>query len=138
MFVGKTTQLPIFILEDRIKNMLGSETMIICTQPRRLAAITIAERISNELGVPIGTLVGYQVRLQSKFSTSTRLLFCTTGVLLSYLRNESFFDKVSHIILDEVHERQVENDFLMAIFKSRLSQTNLKLVSFIIRYPIPN
>lgn len=82
---GKTTQLPQFILEEEISSLRGSECNIICTQPRRISAISVAARIANERGENLGQSVGYQIRLESNRSEQTRLLFCTTGVLLRKL-----------------------------------------------------
>ena len=82
---GKTTQLPQFILEEEISCLRGADCNIICTQPRRVSAISVAARISAERGESLGEAVGYQIRLESKRSAETRLLFCTTGVLLRQL-----------------------------------------------------
>ncbi|GAB2210633.1 hypothetical protein Droror1_Dr00015905 [Drosera rotundifolia] len=79
---GKTTQLPQFILEEEISSLCGADCNIICTQPRRIAAISVAARISAERGERLGDTVGYKIRLEGKRSAETRLLFCTTGVLL--------------------------------------------------------
>lgn len=82
---GKTTQLPQFILEEEISCLRGADCNIICTQPRRISAISVSARISSERGESLGETVGYQIRLESKRSSQTRLLFCTTGVLLRQL-----------------------------------------------------
>ena len=82
---GKTTQLPQFILEEEIDNLRGADCSIICTQPRRISAISVATRVASERGEELGETVGYQIRLESKRSAQTRLLFCTTGVLLRRL-----------------------------------------------------
>lgn len=82
---GKTTQLPQFILEEEISSLRGANCNIICTQPRRISAISVAGRISSERGEKLGETVGYQIRLESQRSAQTRLLFCTTGVLLRQL-----------------------------------------------------
>jgi ATP-dependent RNA helicase DHX36 len=82
---GKTTQLPQFILESEILNGKGADCSIICTQPRRISAISVATRVAAESGDELGETVGYQIRLESKRSANTRLLFCTTGVLLRRL-----------------------------------------------------
>lgn len=82
---GKTTQLPQFILEEEISNLRGADCSIICTQPRRISAISVAARIASERGENLGEIVGYQIRLEAKRSVHTRLLFCTTGVLLRKL-----------------------------------------------------
>lgn len=82
---GKTTQLPQFVLEEEIEAGRGSECNIICTQPRRISAMSVAARVAAERGDALGQSVGYQIRLESKRSAQTRLLFCTTGVLLRRL-----------------------------------------------------
>jgi hypothetical protein len=100
---GKTTQVPQIILEDLIDRDMGSEAYIICTQPRRIAAISVAERVAQERLQRCGELVGYQIRLKSKYSKqNTRILFCTTGILLRKMQDKDFLNKVSHIIIDEV------------------------------------
>lgn len=82
---GKTTQQPQFILEEEISCLRGAQCNIICTQPRRISAISVAARIATERGESVGESVGYQIRLEAKRSARTRLLFCTTGVLLRQL-----------------------------------------------------
>lgn len=82
---GKTTQLPQFILEEEIASLRGANCSIICTQPRRISAVSVADRVCSERGEKLGATVGYQVRLESNRSAETRLLFCTTGVLLRQL-----------------------------------------------------
>lgn len=106
---GKSTQLPIYILHEMIASDCGAECSIVCTQPRRIAAISLAERSSWECGErAVGQgHVGYQIRLDACVNDSTRLLYCTTGILLQKLQSADFLDSVSHIILDEVHERGV-------------------------------
>lgn len=107
----------------------GGEAYIICTQPRRIAAITVSERVAFERQEAIGKTIGYQVRLNSRCGPSTRILYCTTGVLLRRLQNPDFLSSVSHIVVDEVHERQVETDFLMTLLKQNAPQhPHLRLV----------
>lgn len=127
---GKTTQLPLYIYEDMcLDKDRGAECYIVVTQPRRIAAITVAERVAFECDMrpadsgksSVGDLVGYQIRLDSRCSRNTRILYCTTGVLLRKLQSPAFLSRVSHILLDEVHERQVETDFLMTLLKQKLS-----------------
>lgn len=126
---GKTTQLPAYLLEDMIAAGRGSEALIICTQPRRLAAMSVAERVAYERGETVGCTIGSQVRLDSRCGPETRLLFCTTGVLLRRLQNPAFLSRVSHILVDEVHERQVETDFVMTLLKQQApSYPQLRLV----------
>lgn len=86
---GKTTQLPQFVLEEEISSLRGANCSIICTQPRRISAMSVAARISSERGEALGETVGYQIRLESKRSAETRLLFCTTGLLLRRLVKHS-------------------------------------------------
>ena len=109
---GKTTQVPQYILDKMLSQGRGAECNILCTQPRRISAISIAQRIAQERaeGEPgsRGSLVGYQVRLESAQTAATRLMFCTTGILLRRLQQDDTMQGVSHVILDEVHERDVQ------------------------------
>lgn len=107
---GKSTQVPQYILDDWLSNHKndGKHVEIVCTQPRRISALGVAERVAQERIEKVGDSVGYQIRLESKISRNTRLTFCTTGILLRRLENESVLDNVTHIIVDEVHERSVE------------------------------
>ena len=114
---GKTTQVPQFVLDDMDSRGEGGACSIICTQPRRISAISVAERVANERCEPLGRSVGYQIRLEAKRSDDTRLLFCTTGVLLRRLANDAELSGVSHIIVDEIHERGINEDFLLIILK---------------------
>ncbi|GAB2253881.1 hypothetical protein Droror1_Dr00021690 [Drosera rotundifolia] len=119
---GKTTQLPQFILEEEISSLHGADCNIICTQPRRIAAISVAARVSAERGERLGDTVGYQIRLEAKRSAETHLLFCTTGVLLRQLVQDPDLTGVSHILVDEIHERGMNEDFLLIILKDLLSR----------------
>ncbi|XP_030443031.2 LOW QUALITY PROTEIN: DExH-box ATP-dependent RNA helicase DExH1 [Syzygium oleosum] len=114
---GKTTQLPQFILEEAISSLRGADCSIICTQPRRISAISVAARISSERGEALGETVGYQIRLETKSSAETRLLFCTTGVLLRRLAQDPKLTGVSHLLVDEIHERGINEDFLLIILR---------------------
>ncbi|KAJ8686679.1 hypothetical protein QAD02_022473 [Eretmocerus hayati] len=129
---GKSTQVPQFILDDWIINMTkgGSEHVeIVCTQPRRISAIGVAERVAAERDERIGNVVGYQIRLESKVSDHTRLTFCTTGILLQKLSNDPLLKSISHIIVDEVHERSAESDFLLMVLRNLIRQRpNLKII----------
>ncbi|XP_077353134.1 3'-5' RNA helicase YTHDC2 isoform X2 [Festucalex cinctus] len=109
---GKTTQIPQFLLDDCTKK--GECCRIFCTQPRRLAAITVAERVAAERGETIGKTVGYHIRLESRVSPKTLLTFCTTGVLLrTLIAGDVSLSSVTHVIVDEVHERDGLTDFLL-------------------------
>lgn len=87
----------------------GAATYIICTQPRRIAAISVAERVAQERLQACGQSVGYQIRLKSRYSQrDTRILFCTTGILLRKMQDKEFLSRVSHIIIDEVSQRRLQ------------------------------
>ncbi|GAB2229700.1 hypothetical protein Droror1_Dr00013952 [Drosera rotundifolia] len=123
---GKTTQVPQFILDDMIEAGLGGDSNIICTQPRRIAAISVSERVADERceaapGVT-GSLVGYQVRLDSARNDKTKLLFCTTGILLRRIAGNKDLQGVTHVIVDEVHERSLLGDFLLIVLRDLLER----------------
>ena len=119
---GKTTQLPKICLE------LGRQS-IGHTQPRRIAARTVAERIAEELHTPLGDLVGYQVRFTRKASRTTRLKVMTDGVLLAEIGRDRDLRRYDTIIVDEAHERSLNIDFLLGYLKSLLRRrADLKIV----------
>jgi ATP-dependent helicase HrpA len=119
---GKTTQLPKICLE------LG-RTSIGHTQPRRIAARTIAERIAEELGTELGGLVGYQVRFTDRVGADTRIKLMTDGILLNEIHRDRMLKKYDTIILDEAHERSLTIDFLLGYLKQLLPQRpDLKLI----------
>ncbi|XP_062934635.1 putative ATP-dependent RNA helicase DHX57 isoform X2 [Cynocephalus volans] len=119
---GKTTQIPQFILDDSLNGPPENVANIICTQPRRISAISVAERVAKERAERVGLTVGYQIRLESVKSSATRLLYCTTGVLLRRLEGDTALQGVTHIIVDEVHERTEESDFLLLVLKDIVLQ----------------
>ncbi|GAB4848110.1 hypothetical protein Ancab_002774 [Ancistrocladus abbreviatus] len=123
---GKTTQVPQYILDDMIEAGYGGDCNIICTQPRRIAAISVAERVADERCEPSsgsdGSLVGYQVRLDSARNDQTKLLFCTTGILLRRLAGDKDLVGITHVIVDEVHERSLLGDFLLIVLKNLLEK----------------
>lgn len=115
---GKTTQVAQFILENAIAEGRGSQTSIVCTQPRRISAISVAERVANERGERLGRSVGYQIRLEKVLPRSSgSILFCTTGVLLQHMHGDPLLTKVSTVIVDEIHERNTVSDFTITILK---------------------
>lgn len=123
---GKTTQIPQFILEEAPK---GSK--IVVAQPRRLAATGVAGRVAQERGEQkVGTgSVGYVVRGDSAFCKSTRLLFCTFGILLRQLQCDDALNCITHIVIDEVHERNLDGDVLMALLRESLKKVpHLRIV----------
>ncbi|XP_057259847.1 3'-5' RNA helicase YTHDC2 isoform X1 [Pezoporus wallicus] len=125
---GKTTQIPQFLLDDCYKT--GTPCRIFCTQPRRLAAVAVAERVAAERREKIGQTIGYQIRLESRVSPKTLLTFCTNGVLLrTLMAGDSTLSTVTHVIVDEVHERDRFSDFLLIKLRDVLQKhTNLKLI----------
>lgn len=122
---GKTTQLTQFLYEDGY----SSKGMIGCTQPRRVAAMSVAKRVSEEMHVKLGDLVGYAIRFEDCTSPATRIKYMTDGVLLRESLVESDLDKYSCIIMDEAHERALNTDVLMGLFKKiLLRRRDLKLI----------
>ncbi|XP_063701150.1 ATP-dependent DNA/RNA helicase DHX36-like [Culicoides brevitarsis] len=116
---GKTTQVTQFILDDAIKSQNSKKISIVCTQPRRISAVTVAERVAIERGEKLGDSVGYNIRLDSIMprNRAGNILYCTTGCVLKYLESDPALLDVTHVILDEVHERDTNSDLLMGIFK---------------------
>ncbi|KOM46005.1 hypothetical protein LR48_Vigan06g131100 [Vigna angularis] len=126
---GKTTQVPQFILESEIELVRGAVCNIICTQPRRIAAISVSERVAFERGEKLGETVGYKVRLEGMQGRDTHLLFCTTGILLRRLLDDKKLKGITHIIVDEIHERGINEDFLLVVLKDLLAfRPELKLI----------
>ncbi|XP_055026440.2 putative ATP-dependent RNA helicase DHX57 [Misgurnus anguillicaudatus] len=127
---GKTTQIPQFILDSFLRTGRTDRfANIICTQPRRISAITVATRVAQERAEALGHSTGYQIRLETVRSSSTRLLFCTTGVLLRMLEGDAELSGISHVIVDEVHERTEESDFLLLILRDLIvKRSDLKVI----------
>ncbi|CAG8433761.1 11082_t:CDS:2 [Ambispora gerdemannii] len=124
---GKTTQLPQLILEEATRKKNGARCNIIVTQPRRIAAISVAQRVAVERSEKLGVTVGYQVRFESVMpSTSGSILYCTTGLFLRRLHDEQSnkdpLEGITHIVIDEVHERDMNTDFLLVILKRLLDE----------------
>ena len=119
---GKTTQVPQYLLDDCIERGVGSGCRVVCTQPRRVAALSVAERVSSERcerNGPggYGSLVGHHVRLDAKVTKDTRLTFMTAGILLRKMHGDPLLSDVSHVVLDEIHERSLDGDFLLALLR---------------------
>jgi len=122
---GKTTQLPKMVAEA-----LGMDGgRIGCTQPRRLAAASVSKRVAEELQVPLGDYVGYQVRFEDKTSRETRIKFMTDGILLAETQGDHDLRQYEALILDEAHERSLNIDFLLGYVRRLLDRRkDLKLV----------
>ncbi|OAP57059.1 hypothetical protein AYL99_09172 [Fonsecaea erecta] len=130
---GKSSGIPVLLLEQEF--CASRDYRILVTQPRRISAITLARRVSQELGESrndIGTnrsLVGYAIRLESKTSSTTRITYATTGVLLRMLEESPNLDELDCLILDEVHERTMDLDLLfIALQKLLKRRSTLKIV----------
>ncbi|CAB3985852.1 ATP-dependent RNA helicase DHX36 [Paramuricea clavata] len=119
---GKTTQVAQFVLDDAIVKGKGSTCRVVCTQPRRISAISIAERVSEERGETVGNgSTGYQIRLESQLPRDQgSIIFCTTGVVLRWLISDPDLTRASHIIIDEIHERSIHSDFLLIVVRDIL------------------
>ncbi|KAJ3413929.1 ATPdependent RNA helicase [Chytridiales sp. JEL 0842] len=117
---GKSTQTGQFLLESELSSGRGGKCNMICTQPRRISATSLAERVAAERAQDIGGLVGYAIRGETVRSDHTRLTFCTTGILLRMLQGDPLLQGISHVIVDEVHERSLDSDFLLVILKDLL------------------
>ena len=122
---GKTTQLPKMCLELG----LGDGGLIGHTQPRRIAARSVAERIAHELGQRVGDTVGYQVRFTSEVGKDSRIKLMTDGILLAEIGHDPQLSRYNAIIIDEAHERSLNIDFLLGYLKRLLPQRpDLKVV----------
>ena len=122
---GKTTQLPkLCLLAGR-----GAAGMVGCTQPRRIAARSVARRVAEELQVPMGGAVGFQVRFNDAVSEATAIKFMTDGILLAEIQNDRWLSKYDTLIIDEAHERSLNIDFLLGYLKQLLpKRPDLKLI----------
>ncbi|XP_055008061.1 ATP-dependent RNA helicase A isoform X1 [Boleophthalmus pectinirostris] len=113
---GKTTQVPQYILDRFVKSGRASDCNIVVTQPRRISAVSVAERVAFERGEDLGKSCGYSVRFESILPRPhASVLFCTVGVLLRKL--EAGIRGISHVIVDEIHERDINTDFLMVVLR---------------------
>ncbi|KAF2225716.1 P-loop containing nucleoside triphosphate hydrolase protein [Elsinoe ampelina] len=135
---GKSTQSVQFILDDMIQKKQGATVNIICTQPRRISALGLADRVADERCSAVGHEVGYSIRGESRQKPgTTRITFVTTGVLLRRLQTSggdakgvvAALEGVSHVVIDEVHERSLDTDFLMTLLRDVLKvRKDLKLI----------
>ena len=124
---GKTTQIPQFVLYDDLPQMQGK--MVACTQPRRVAAMSVAQRVAQELDVKLGEEVGYSIRFEDMTSQKTILKYMTDGMLLREAMNDHDMKRYSCIILDEAHERTLATDILMGLLKEVVKRRpDLKII----------
>ncbi|KAF9261860.1 P-loop containing nucleoside triphosphate hydrolase protein [Marasmius fiardii PR-910] len=122
---GKTTQLVQYLYEDGY----CERGMICCTQPRRVAAMSVAKRVSEEMDCKLGGTVGYVIRFEDITSPETKIKYMSEGILLREFLNDGDLDRYSVIILDEAHERSLSADILMGLFRKILSRRrDLKLI----------
>ena len=122
---GKTTQLPKLCLAAG----RGAAGLIGCTQPRRIAARAVARRVAEELQVPLGGAVGYQVRFTENVGEQTAIKFMTDGILLAEIQSDRWLSRYDTLIIDEAHERSLNIDFLLGYLKQLLAKRpDLKLV----------
>jgi pre-mRNA-splicing factor ATP-dependent RNA helicase DHX15/PRP43 len=112
---GKTTQIPQFVCYADLPNLRGK--LVACTQPRRVAAMSVAKRVADEMDVQLGKQVGYSIRFEDMTDESTFLKYMTDGMLLREAMNDPLLTRYSTIILDEAHERTLATDILMGLLK---------------------
>ncbi|CAM41748.1 putative RNA helicase [Leishmania braziliensis MHOM/BR/75/M2904] len=126
---GKTTQIPQFLYEFMCEEGNGSSANIVCTQPRRLAATSVALRVAEERDEAVGGTVGYSIRLENCVSKKTQITYCTTGIVLRRLQTDKYLGRVSHVVVDEIHERGVDTDFLLILLRDLVRRRqDLKVV----------
>ncbi|XP_071946737.1 probable ATP-dependent RNA helicase DHX34 [Antedon mediterranea] len=119
---GKSTQVPQYLME-------AGYSYIACTQPRRIACISLAKRVGYETLNEYGDEVGYQIRFESSRSSATKIVFLTEGLLLRQVATEPTLDQYGVIVIDEVHERHIHTDFLLGVLKAIVQQRDdLKVV----------
>lgn len=128
---GKTTRIPRFLLEESVRGGRGAECNILVTQPRRISAVSVAHRVAQEMGPALKRSVGHQVRLESRppEQSGGAMLFLTVGVLLRKLQSNPSLKGISHVVVDEVHERDINTDLLLALLRSSLKENpDLRIV----------
>lgn len=124
---GKTTQIPQFVLFDDLPQT--QRKMVACTQPRRVAAMSVAQRVAEEMDVKLGEEVGYSIRFEDMTSPKTILKYMTDGMLLREAMNDHNLSRYSTIMLDEAHERTMATDVLMGLLKEVvLRRPDLKII----------
>ncbi|KAF1335823.1 Pre-mrna-splicing factor atp-dependent RNA helicase prp43, partial [Globisporangium splendens] len=126
---GKTTQIPQFLTNMEISDAAPGAKMVACTQPRRVAAMSIAKRVAEEMDVELGQQVGYTIRFEDVTSENTKLRFLTDGMLLQHAMSDPLLSNYSVILLDEAHERTLSTDILFGLLKEVMpKRPDLKVV----------
>ena len=124
---GKTTQIPQFVLYDEMPHLTGKQ--VACTQPRRVAAMSVAARVADEMDVELGEEVGYNIRFENNSGPKTILKYMTDGMLLREAMEDHDLTRYSCIILDEAHERTLATDILMGLLKQvSVRRPDLKII----------
>lgn len=119
---GKSTQVPQYLLQ-------AGFSRIVCTQPRRIACISLSKRVAYETLNEFGSQVGYQIRFEKSKTQATRIVFVTEGLVLRQISTDPTLSSYDIIVLDEVHERHLAGDFLLGVMKCLVqSRKDLKLV----------
>lgn len=127
---GKSTQVPQFIIDEFTRQGKAHECNILVSEPRKISAISLAERVASERNDIVGDVVGYHVRLNKVLpKLPGSILYCTTGILLQKIRVNPRMEGVSHVILDEAHERTLQTDILLSLLKNMLNiNSSLKVI----------
>ena len=126
---GKTTQVPQFVADAALGLARAADAMVAVTQPRRVAAMSVARRVADEMDVALGEQVGYSIRFEECSSAKTVVKFMTDGMLLREAMTDPLLSRYAVIILDEAHERTLATDVLFGLLKGVLAKRpDLKLV----------
>ncbi|RYG69942.1 DEAD/DEAH box helicase [archaeon] len=126
---GKSTQLPQILLDH---GLVPRDKGIVCTQPRRVAAVTIAQKVASERDVALGQEIGYSIRFEDKSSPATRIKYATDGVLLRECMSDDSLSKYHIVILDEAHERSLQTDILIGLLRAMQTKRSADSLRIII------
>ena len=116
---GKTTQIPQYLYEN---GYCENKKKICVTQPRRVAAMSVASRVAYEMGVKCGHEVGYSIRFEENVSPMTKIIYMTDGIFLRYLLSDNLLNEFSVIMIDEAHERSIQTDIIFGIIKTLIEK----------------
>ena len=109
-----TIEIPQYLYEA---GYASDQRMIACTQPRRIAATSIAQRVAEEMRSSIGSIVGYSIRFDEKVGKETRIVYLTDGMMINEIMKDPLLSKFSVVMLDEAHERSINTDILLGLLK---------------------